>query len=169
MTKYSENLKRGKCGNCGIRSPIPGKGRCKICNETHKQGTRKWARSKEGRKRLQASRRRYRVSSKGTLQASLSHKNYAEKLRLQALLKVAGQKPLECEKCHCSNLSILQINHINGGGGQEIKNFSNSQAFYRAIRDGIRKTDDLNILCGVCNWALFFEQKSGLHWEITLV
>jgi hypothetical protein len=54
-----------------------------------------------------------------------------------------------CQKCYISDLRVLTIEHIDGGGSKErITNYKNSsKTFHRAIISGKRTTLDLSILC----------------------
>ena len=58
-------------------------------------------------------------------------------------------------------VSILEINHRDGGGYKEYgpRKQNPSTKFYREVVKGSRKTDDLNILCRVCNALHFVETK----------
>lgn len=67
---------------------------------------------------------------------------------------IVGHKELCCENCGCNSLGILEINHKNGGGYRE-----GYTSFYHAIVTGERKTDDLNLLCRVCNALHFVELR----------
>lgn len=82
--------------------------------------------------------------------------------RLEAL-KIVSDGNLTCSNCGCDDIRILEINHINGR--KEIDNF-NRYDFYRKIICGERKTDDLNILCRVCNATHFVKLKYGTNFII---
>jgi hypothetical protein len=82
------------------------------------------------------------------------------RMRLKALLIISNNK-LECNLCGCNDLKILEINHINGGGHQEVYKYATSDniyKFYNAIISGKRSIDDLEVLCKICN-ALHYVQK----------
>lgn len=52
----------------------------------------------------------------------------------------------------CNDSSCLQIDHINGGGRQEVKKFTNSLAFYRYVLKQVKnKSKDYQLLCANCN------------------
>lgn len=70
------------------------------------------------------------------------------KYRAKAVEVVARGK-LACAGCGCDDPSVLEINHMNGGGYDEYRGRTTS--FYRAIINGTRPLDDLNLLCKVCN------------------
>lgn len=74
-------------------------------------------------------------------------------------LNVIGGGKIECVRCGCDDVRMLEINHKNGGGGKEMK--GNSQSFYRDIARLKRRCDDLELLCRVCNAHHFLETKFG--------
>jgi hypothetical protein len=96
----------------------------------------------------------------GNLQDSLGlRRRHTERIR--AMLRINSQ--LECVNCGCNDLRILEINHINGGGGKDYKKHKNKpELIYYAILRGERKTDDLNLLCRVCN-ALHYAELKGVR------
>ena len=93
--------------------------------------------------------------------------NWKKTIHLQALEKIAKDNhlPFQCQ-CGCSVPEFLEINHINGNGSKEFK-IAGGSSFYRQIIKGERSTNDLNILCKVCNAAYFLERKTGKKWKIT--
>jgi hypothetical protein len=77
-----------------------------------------------------------------------------------------------CVSCGCDDMRLLEVNHKNGGGGKEMgKGIANkSMTFYRDITMLRRKTDDLEVLCRVCNAKHYLELKYGklpikVTWE----
>jgi hypothetical protein len=38
----------------------------------------------------------------------------------------------------------------------------------KIIIKGERKIDDLNILCGLCNWANYFNKKFAMKYDVKL-
>lgn len=80
-----------------------------------------------------------------------------QRQRRMAMLKVSPN--LQCSKCGCENIRILEINHKNGGGNKEFKQFYDNDVrkFWRAIISGQRKTDDLDLRCKVCNIVHYVE------------
>lgn len=97
-----------------------------------------------------------------------SWQKYNKNKRLRILKKVAGNDPLKCKRCGCDKVEVLEINHINGGGNQETKNKKNE--FDKTILNGTRRTDDLEILCKICNNLHYIEMKFGelpfeIFWE----
>jgi predicted RNA-binding Zn-ribbon protein involved in translation (DUF1610 family) len=74
-------------------------------------------------------------------------------------LKVIGAGQIKCVRCGCDDQRLIEINHKNGGGGKELR--GNSHKFYISIARLKRTTDDLELLCRVCNAAHFLESKYG--------
>lgn len=88
-----------------------------------------------------------------------------KKVRLK-ILNLISNGNIKCVQCGCDDIRLLEINHKNGGGGKEIKSKTPS-TFYRELYYGKRGTDDLEILCRVCNALDHIERKYGkLPYEI---
>jgi hypothetical protein len=64
-----------------------------------------------------------------------------------------------CVRCGCDDMRILEINHVNGNGNREYSYGRSTLPFYRSILDGTRNTEDLNVLCRICNALDFAERK----------
>jgi len=62
--------------------------------------------------------------------------------------KVFDMLGCKCNVCGYSDKRALQIDHINGGGSQEIKKLGNSQKYYRHVLANI---EHYQILCANCN------------------
>ena len=80
--------------------------------------------------------------------------------RKSALLLV-GNGNVKCENCGCDDVRFLEINHKNGNGNKELQKGKMSNKFYWDITMLRRKTNDLNILCKVCNNLYALEMKYG--------
>ena len=109
-------------------------------------------------------RRKYRVL----------HPGYGGKdRRLLAMRKIAkdhGEKELKCVYCGCDEPSILEINHINGGGGKETKRGAKMPVFYWDIIKERRSTSDLEIACRVCNTLHYLRLRyPQANWRFTIV
>ena len=89
-----------------------------------------------------------------------------EKYRFLALQTI-GKGIIICSKCGCKEIRLIEINHINGliDRQERFRNVS----FYKNIAKGIRKIDDLNLLCKVCNWAYSIEKKYGINYKIECI
>lgn len=77
----------------------------------------------------------------------------------RAFKMVSTTGSIECRACGCDEISFLEINHVKGGGCKEHRE-SGRVATMERILKGDRKTDDLEILCRVCNALDFLERKS---------
>jgi hypothetical protein len=80
------------------------------------------------------------------------------RLKIKSLQAVSGQKKPRCEQCGIDDVRVLHINHKNGGGRKELVETGPNQ-MRKAIVDGSRKIDDLNVLCANCN--TLFEYQRG--------
>lgn len=88
------------------------------------------------------------------------HREYKVELRKTVMDMLGGQK---CSKCGCNEYSILEVNHINGGGTKHKKTYVDTYAFYRAIRDGEEELKEYNVLCSVCNIQHYVEEIRGVR------
>ena len=82
------------------------------------------------------------------------------RLRLRVLLLV-GKGQMQCTKCGCNKPGLLEINHINGGGSKEYHAAGGSGGMYRAIANLEPLTEDLELLCKVCNARHYLELRHG--------
>lgn len=87
-------------------------------------------------------------------------RQYTRELRLIVLRKISGVVNPYCSRCGCDDLRLLEVNHKNGGGCKEIRK-KRWRKFYQDIKLGRRPTDDLNVLCRVCNARDYLERKYG--------
>ena len=94
------------------------------------------------------------VPPSGVNRATKAERNYRSRARL-----LVGHGVLECKRCGCDQEPLLEINHINGGGGKEHKATGNR--FYREIARLRRGVDDLELLCKPCNAVHALELKHG--------
>ncbi len=135
--------------------------RCQKCGKTKsslsfgprkdvKDGLRSWCR--------ECTRCENRASYKRNKEIRLLGSwKYQLKMRKKVISMLGG----ECRRCGETDIRILQINHIDGGGRQE--RLSKTRHFYlKDIIDGSRNTDDLEILCA--NHNILYEYESG-RWR----
>ena len=92
---------------------------------------------------------------------------WERRYRRRALL-VVGRGIVACVKCGCNRPELIEINHINGGGGKELRGLGNK--WHRQIAKLERPVDDLNLLCKPCNAVHALELKHGalpfrIVWE----
>lgn len=90
-------------------------------------------------------------------------KEYDRRVRIRVLEKLGGK----CVYCGCDNFNALEINHINGCGRREKRERwkSGSKAYYLAILNGSRKTDDLELTCRVCNAYHYLTEIKGINGD----
>lgn len=88
-------------------------------------------------------------------------KRSRERLRRKVLFRICGTNKFQCVRCGCDDERFLEINHKNGGGALEFKRSNSSQKFYRDIANGVRKVDDLELLCKPCNSIHALELRFG--------
>lgn len=111
--------------------------------------------------------RRYKMKNHQAFQAYWLNRHQKDKLK--ALQLISGlEKPL-CADCKCSDLRILEIDHINGGGTKEIKSMLRKTNIHREVAMGRRKTDDLRVLCKVCNVKHDVKRRFMLDYKVELI
>lgn len=138
--------------------------------QSHKEKIIEYVKKYSNNPKGKKARKKYENSSKGRKtkkkyyeyhreELNRYSKKYNEEVYNKARM-VIGKGAIKCINCGCDDKRIVEINHIDGGGCQEFKKNTNG-TFYRAIVNGERKTDDLNLLCRLCNTAHFLELKYG--------
>ncbi|GAI38886.1 unnamed protein product [marine sediment metagenome] len=129
---------------------------------------REWNRQYEQTPKRKEYRRQYRQKNKERIleQQRPHNRNWMKQYYLRMRSEVIQLFGGKCVRCGCDNPLALEINHINGGGRKEP--VGRGCRFYRKILDGKRKTDDLELLCGVCNTHHKLTELKGLpdNWEI---
>lgn len=87
-------------------------------------------------------------------------KKWRNTQRLSLLKEI--QDEVKCVRCGCDDFRLLEINHKNGGGRKELKEFQKyGRSVQELIRRGWRKTCDLELLCKPCNAIHYLEMKYG--------
>ncbi len=129
--------------------------RCKKCKSQYEK--KRWETHKEKRKNsfkewYELNKERERAQKRQYAREHPEERRiYRVKLRLKLLQKVSGNNIPQCVNCGCDDIRFLEINHVNGGGSKEKFDVGGQGYFHRSILNGTRKTDDLNVLCKVCN------------------
>lgn len=77
--------------------------------------------------------------------------------KIRSLQAVSCSTQPKCQKCGESDIRVLHINHINGGGSKEHKELK-AHGLRKAIIEGKRDTVDLNVLCANCNTLFEYER-----------
>ena len=79
---------------------------------------------------------------------------HSRKLRRKVLSKYGSI----CCNCGFSDHRALQLDHVNGGGGREVKELGSRGVYRKALKD----TEGLyQLLCANCNWIKRFENLEG--------
>ena len=116
---------------------------------------------KNREKLLQKSRS---YAQKNTTRIKEYLKEYYVKIKLEVFARI--DPAMKCAMCGCDDIRLLEINHIKGGGNKEWKrmrgvNHSSNQNLTMLIQKGKRGTEDLNLLCRVCNSIDHLERVYG--------
>jgi hypothetical protein len=155
-----------RCGVCSVLlteknwTPSLKRMRSMKCRTCYKAMTKKWeeknpdkngaARSKAWNDRNPDHRPTYYRANKAA---------YAERARQrlwQAKIAVLNRLGGACVVCGITDMRVLQINHLNGGGSKE---GVHGMDMYMAILAGTRATDDLDVRCA--NHNLLYEYEVG--------
>lgn len=124
---------------------------------------KQWGREYRQRPEVKERKRRYfqrpEVKEQRNRRAKLRRKELKS-----ILFQFFGGK---CSHCGCDDLRALEINHVNGGGSKEHQ-LRGGYVFYADILSGKRKTDDLELLCTVCNAHHHIKVLKGVSgdWKI---
>ena len=107
--------------------------------EEHLMANRLWA--KENKDKINRWERRYR-----------------HRIRRELLL-LLGNK---CIRCGIDDWRTLQIDHINGGGRQDIAKFSSNISYLKAVRVSVEnKEGKYQLLCANCNQIKRIEKEEN--------
>jgi|YelNatPaOPRAMG01_1025707.scaffolds.fasta_scaffold36599_4 hypothetical protein len=91
------------------------------------------------------------------------------RMKLYALQKISKSSNPKCVYCGCDFLRVLEINHKNCNKRELERKFRKPESgysFYKRIVNGTRTTEDLEVVCGVCNKNHYFQRKFGLRWQV---
>lgn len=67
----------------------------------------------------------------------------------------------QCDRCGCAEFSLLEINHLNGGGRDEFRTVSPAKV-YNDIARGLVEDGKYNVLCKVCNIQHYISDILGI-------
>ena len=83
-------------------------------------------------------------------------REYSQRLRDEAIVKLGGK----CAKCGITDIRVLQIDHINGGGERERTKGRRYQGILLDIRDKSEEyiKQHYHLLCANCNWIKRYER-----------
>lgn len=75
--------------------------------------------------------------------------SYARAMRIVIIDMLGGK----CVACGFSDERALQIDHVKGGGSQDIKLNGGGRSHYLRVLDSIAKSErKYQLLCANCNW-----------------
>jgi hypothetical protein len=117
---------------------------------------------KEHRKRATEATRRWRARHPDKVKQK--RKDAYNNRKQRAMDKLGGAI---CIRCGCDELGFLEFNHKNGGGCKEWRTAKKSMA--DRILSGERSTEDIEILCRLCNAHHFLESKNVNANRFTVV
>lgn len=129
------------------------------------------ARKEYKRKYQRSYMQRYRADCKENGKKYNEHRrDYWNRIRNAAVEKIGG---FRCANCGCEIKKILEVNHIDGGGRQELRTKNRAQ-LYRDIVNGKVDISKYNMLCKVCNGLHYVEMILGIKghkviWDASLV
>lgn len=124
---------------------------------------KKWRESHKEQQK--AYKKKYNEENKDRIKIYYLNRN--KERRKKILDIISGGNPV-CVRCGCDDIRLLEINHKNGGGTKETNKGRNASQFWNDIRSGKRKTNDLELLCKICNAEHALELKFGkLPFTIT--
>ncbi len=143
MRKWARKYTR--CKNCHTNSiDHKGLGLCSQCweklirNKTTKR--KKW-------------QKEYRKNNMERIREN--NDRYNHNIRNEVVSVLGGK----CKRCGFSDNRALQIDHINGGGYQEIRKNSAKVRYRLVLESVLRKENKYQILCANCNWIKRYEDK----------
>lgn len=84
------------------------------------------------------------------------YRAYDRQLRYNRKLDVLRMLGGKCANCGCSDPSLLQVNHIHGGGIADHRE-NGAAAIYTQIRNGTRPLNDYDLRCAICNWLYYLD------------
>ena len=143
MKKWSRKYNKCKCCKT-IQIKHKGRGLCIQCwerlirNKTLKR--KKW-------------QKEYREKNMGRIRKN--NDKYNHSLRQKVIDSLGGK----CKRCGFKDIRALQVDHINGGGYQELKKLS-AKYRYKLVLETIKTNKNkYQLLCANCNWIKRFEDK----------
>jgi hypothetical protein len=101
----------------------------------------------------------YRNNEGFRIKSRLNAKQYRNNIK-EKVFKILGDK---CTYCGYDNKRFLEINHKNGKNGIHGEH---GHAFWTQIALGRRKTDDLEMICKVCNTKYYLMLRGIIGFEV---
>lgn len=143
------------------------------------EAQKRYRTSPKGRQKHQENMRDYMIEWRKRRKESESYdieeerrkwREQHKRVRERAIEKLGGK---QCANCGCDEFSLLEINHINGGGRKEMKLKQNRQLYREIVNDKVN-LNDYNVLCRVCNALHYVQEILGIKghqvsWRIRLI
>lgn len=139
---------------------------CVMCDKPLPYGQRKYCSKVCNSKSAMVRTKKYReknpeLANKWNREGA---KRFIQNLRDQTIEYLGG---FICVNCGCTDKRILEINHVNLGGGKEEKK-KERVIMYREIITG-KRDGEFNVLCKVCNAAHYCNEKFGTKFSIEYI
>jgi len=101
-------------------------------------------------------RRKYATKEEAKEALKAQNRNNMKKSRVEIVQRLGG----ECKICGFLDTRALQIDHVNGDGSAERKEFGFSKGYHKRILISIEAGENkYQLLCANCNWIKRFENK----------
>lgn len=146
-----------KCSKCNVGLtednwfPSFKRNKKKLCKDCHNNYQKEWRKhSSSYKERLQE----YRERNREKLRIIAKGQRIKRRRRV---LEIVGRGHIQCKRCGCNDIRVLEINHVNADGRSETS--GRSAIFVNKILNGSRSVDDLEILCKPCNSIHYIEHK----------
>lgn len=99
-------------------------------------------------------RRQYYIRNKQTI--CQQAKEYLSKLKTIAHNLLGNS----CTSCGISDVRVLQIDHINGGGYSERKRVTGITSRYKLVIESVQRGENkYQLLCANCNWIKKYDEN----------
>lgn len=132
-------------------------------------GYQKWYSAEHREKKRRYHKKWWKLNgAQKTAKQAETRREHSYRHKIKALQIASGQSTPSCKNCGCTDIRILNINHVNGGGSHESRCGSTRGKLYRDICKGNRITDDLDVRCCNCNILFEYESKRRrlpLRWQ----
>lgn len=144
---------KGQCTHCKKVPAAPGLTRCHKCNEKMKEAGRKLvaARLAEG-KCGSCGLYVFEAGYKYCHECIMKKRKWHADLKLEVIKAYGGAK---CNGCDETEICVLQMDHINGGGHKHAKEIGGSGKLYPWLKHEFLRTGEwpkgFRVLCACCN------------------
>jgi hypothetical protein len=88
------------------------------------------------------------------------NRNHLRRLRLSRKMRIIELFGGKCVRCGFDDWRALQVDHVRGGGYQEVKKHKHPDDYYKFIEENAT-SGRYQLLCANCNWIKRYEDKSG--------